>query len=272
MGRLLGSRKIWQLGYYVAALGLVVGLSLVAPAQPPSPPPTAGAPAAAPTTTPLDQPLAWMAEARRNYTAVRDYSCTMLKRERVRGVLQDENIIALSCKTQPFSIYMKWYSPAKFRGQEVCYVQGKNNGMMRVQSKGLLGGITGFVNIAANDKRVMEHSRHTIHEAGIGNLIEQCSKIMEAERRLNRTQVRTGEFMFNNRHCLRIETLRPERNDQYYCYRSVLYLDKDSKLPVRMENYDWPIQGGSPDGDLLEMFSFVDLRFNAGITDDFFTK
>jgi hypothetical protein len=84
--------------------------------------------------------------------------------------------------------------------------------------------------------------------------------------------VRVAEYNYNNRTCLRIETIRLERRPEFYCYRSVLYLDKDSKLPVRNENYDWPRQGGSPDGDLREMFSYVDLRFNVGLSDADFNR
>src|SRR5262245_34222499 len=77
---------------------------------------------AAPNANPLDQPLAWLQEARKNYANVNDYSCTLVKRERVNGTLQDENIILLNFRAQPHSIYMKWLGPNSFRGQEVCYV------------------------------------------------------------------------------------------------------------------------------------------------------
>src|SRR5207244_10188808 len=130
----------------------------------------------------------------------------------------------------------------------------------------------GCVSLDVNDKRVFENSRHNILEAGIGNLLDQTIKLWEVERRVNKTQVKVAEYDFNNRRCIRIETLRPERRQEYYCYRSLLYLDKDSKIPIRSECYDWPRQGGPPDGELLESFSFVDLRFNVGLTEREFDK
>ena len=40
-----------------------------------------------------------------------------------------------------------------------------------------------------------------------------------------------------------------------------------------MENYDWPVQGGAVGGELMEMFSYIDLRFNNRLTDgDFFPR
>ena len=34
-----------------------------------------------------------------------------------------------------------------------------------------------------------------------------------------------------------------------------------NKLPVRMECYDWPRQGGPPEGEMLECFSYIDQGF-----------
>jgi hypothetical protein len=56
-------------------------------------------------------------------------------------------------------------------------------------------------------------------------------------------------------------------NGQFFCYRCVVYVDKELKLPVRIEVYDWPTTGGSPNGDLLECYSYINLKFNLGLTD-----
>src|SRR5689334_5719241 len=73
-------------------------------------------PAPQPMIDPLDQSIAWMQEARRNYTAVRDYTCTMVSRELVKGKLEEENVIDFRFKA-PFSVYMRWIGPASFAGQ-----------------------------------------------------------------------------------------------------------------------------------------------------------
>lgn len=278
--------KAFSAGLLTLGLGISLSLAVVAqPPLPPGPPPAAikqptlptkgDAPPVSKTAEKeklaLDQPLAWMLEARRNYTAVRDYTCTMLKVERVKGVLLDEHNIRFTCKAEPFSVHMKWHSPDRFRGQEVVYVQGRYNGKMRVKPKGFVGNLADFRLVAVNDHRVLENSRHTILEAGIGNLIEQCVASIQAERPFNRTKVSTAEYRFDNRTCIRIEMTRPQKIEPYYCARSVLYLDKDSKLPIRMENYDWPTPA-NPTGDLLERFSYLGLSFNNNISDDYFIK
>lgn len=223
--------------------------------------------------TSLQQPLAWMQEAKRNYSAVKDYACTLVSRERVKGVLLEENVIDFKVKTQPFSVGMRWVSPKASQGQEVYFVAGRNDNKMRVHSNQLgKGKLFGFMTIDPRDPRALEASRHSITEAGIGNLIDQTLKHWSNELSLNKTQVKVGEYAYNGRTCLRVETTRTERRQDFYCYRSVIYLDKASKLPIRSENYDWPRPGGDASGDLLETFSYVNLRFNTGLTDQDFVK
>ena len=196
----------------------------------------------------------------------------MVTRERVRGVLQKENVMQFKFRPQPFSVYMKWLSPADLASQEVGYIHGKNNNMMRVHPK-KGGKLVGWVNIAPNDPRVFEHSRHSIYEAGLGNAIELMIRNFEKEKQFNKTQVAIAEYTYNNRRCNRIELTRTERNQNFYCYRTVVYIDQETKLPIRMENYDWPVQGGASGGDLIEMFAYIDLHFNTRVTDnDFFPR
>ncbi len=218
--------------------------------------------------SPLDQPIAWLAEAKRNYSAVKDYSCVLVSQERVRGKLEEQNIIQLKMKCEPFSVHMRWLAPKKQQNQEVVFVLGKNNNRMRVRSSvlGLSNGGLFWHSIDPNDPRVLQHSRHTILEAGIGNMIDQNLKHWEESRRINNSKVDISESKYNNRDCIRIEVtaLRPDAS--VYCHRSVIFLDKESKLPIRLENYDRPREGGSPGGDLLEEFSYVNLQFNVGLT------
>jgi hypothetical protein len=219
--------------------------------------------------SPLDEPISWIRDAKRNYTAVKDYTCTLVTRERIKGVLHEENIIAFKARTQPASVAMKWVQPSA--GQEVVFVAGKNDNKMRVKG-GPFKNLRGFTSLDVNDPRVLEHSRHTIVEAGIGNLIESTLDHWEKERKIGKTQVKVSEVQFDNRVCLRVETIRTEKHKDFYAARSVIYLDKDSKLPIRNENYDWPRAGGPAEGDLLEVFNFINLRFNVGLTDTDFNK
>jgi hypothetical protein len=266
---------------YCVAVGFgVMMLAASRPQTAPNPPPVSQQPpqavqqvAAARSAAefPLDYPLRLIAEARQNYQQVRDYTCTMIKQERVNGQLQPENVMTLRVRTQPFSVNIFWHAPRQFLNQEVCYVAARSPGKMRAHSAGILGAV-GFVTVDVNDPRAMQYSRHNITEAGIGNLIEQHARYWQKERQQNKTQVRVGEYEYNKRRCVRIETIHTERDPSFYSYRGVLYLDKETRLPIRSESYDWPRRGGSSEGDLLEVFSYVDMRFNIGLDDRVFNK
>ncbi len=219
----------------------------------------------------MDVPLRLIADARQSYQAVQDYTCTFIKRERLGTQVQPEQLIAMKVRTQPFSVYMRWPRPGPMQGQEVCYVAGRNNGMMRAHSTGLLG-VVGFISMDPRDPRALETSRHAITEAGIGNLIERYGQAWELENRLNRTQLRIQEYDVGGRRCMRVETVHADNaNRQIPFYRSIVYFDKQNHLPIRVENYDWPRPGVDPAGALVESYSYLDLRLNVGLSDAVFT-
>jgi hypothetical protein len=230
------------------------------------------APAAPPASNPFDVPLRYLAEAQQSYRGLRDYACLFVKQERLRGRLEPENIISMQVRTQPFSVYMRWLRPDDVSGQEALYVVGQNRGMLRVHSVGLRGA-AGFVSLDPNDPRVLEHNRHPIVEAGIGNLIERLGQRWTAESRWNQTEVRTAEFRYDGKRCVRVElTHAANPSGQFPFRRSAVYFDLHTHLPIRIENYDWPKRGEDPRGVLAECYSYTSLRLNLGVHDGVFNR
>jgi Protein of unknown function (DUF1571) len=233
-----------------------------------------GGKAASPTPkadeSPLDQPLRLLAEAQQVYAQVHSYECILISQERINGKLLPEKVTQMTFRKNPFSVYMKWLAPKEDAGQEVCFVTGRYQNMMRV----LPGGgakMFGWQSIAVDSPQVLQHSRHKITEAGFGNWLDRCAKSWTAERTMGKTQAKVDEYEYNKRRCMRVETLHTTREPQFYCYRNVVYFDKETRLPVRMECYDWPRQGGPPEGELLECFSYINLQFNVTIPEAVFT-
>ncbi len=245
---------------FIALLLACLGHSRVAAEPPP----------AAPQAATMEQALALLAEAQRQFQGVRDYSCTVVKRERVRGKMMPENVMTLLARNRPFSVYLRWQAPRALAGQEVCYVAGANRGQMRVHPVGLAG-IVGFVSLDPTDPRALEDNRHPVTEAGIGNLLDSVARQWELERRWNKTLVRIADGDFHGRPCTWIETLHPDRAaGSFYGYRCLLCLDRATRLPVHNAAYDWPQPGGDPGGDLLESYDYLDIRCNVGLTDETF--
>jgi hypothetical protein len=281
VGRLVRSLWLWTLcSLALAALMVMVG------AIPPSettpaiakPWPKDPAPAESQTShkfaddSVLDEPLRLAAQALKAYQETRDYSCTLIKTERIKGQMQPENVILMKVRADPFGVSFKWIEPKQFAGQEVCYAVGHNKGMMRVKPHGLIG-LSGFVSIDPADPRALENSHHNITEAGIGNLIQRTIKGWETDKRLNKTQVHVADYEFNKRPVTRVETIHADDGDgAFKYYRSVIYFDKENHLPVRAEAYDWPRKGGNKEGELLEVFSFVDLKLNVNLPENTFDR
>jgi hypothetical protein len=267
------ARWLW----YVGSSGLL-SLVIFAGADPAAPPPPAAPAAPQPTTLaaasvaavhPLDEPLRLLTRARDSFAGVQDYSCTLIKRELLNGQMSPDNVIAMKVRHEPFSVYLRWLEPKAMVGQEACFVAGKHEGKMRVKSAGLLGAV-GFISLDPRDERARKTSRHTITEAGIGNLLKRYQASWDAERQMNLTQVRIAEYEFNKRRCTRVETLRPTNpNGKFAYHRSVVYFDRESNLPIRVECYDWPRRPGEA-GELVEVYSYLNLKLNVGLTDDVF--
>jgi len=155
-------------------------------------------------------------------------------------------------------------------GQEACYVAGRNNGMMRAHPTGLVGRI-GFVSLALDDPRALQNSRHKITEAGIGNLIERLAEGWQLESQLNRTQVQIAQYEYDKKRCTRVDTIHPDNaGNRILFYRTVVYFDDATHLPIRIENYGWPRTPGDRLGILLESYSYANLRLNVGLGDDTF--
>jgi hypothetical protein len=154
---------------------------------------------------------------------------------------------------------------------EVCYVRGRNGGMMRVHPAHALG-ILGYWSVDPNDPRAFETNRHCITDAGLGYLLNNTARYWDMERRGGGTVVRITDDMLAARRCTRIETVHPDRTaGSFYGYRCILWLDKETHLPAGAETYDWPRDAGVESADLLESYRYLDLRCNVGLTDGAFT-
>lgn len=218
--------------------------------------------------SPIERVGQLLAEAHASFARVRDYTGTVVRQERIGGQLQPEHVMDVRIRQQPFSVCLKWSAPKQLAGQEAIFIAGRNKNEIRAKGAGLLA-VAGYVSLPTNDPRVMKNSRHAITESGIGNIINVISRSYEIERRMpaNQVQVTFADYAFQQRPCTRMELTHHVYNAQLYCHRCVVYFDKALKLPVRVEVYDWPAPNGNPKGELLECYSYINLKFNLGLTD-----
>lgn len=210
---------------------------------------------------PSEDPMTIVRQMEQSYEAITDYQATFTKQARFDGELSEEETIRF-CFKRPFMVYMKWIEePGK--GQEVVYVEGKNDNKLRAHKGGLFSFVV--VSLDPESSRAMKGSHHPITDAGIGKLIELiCSEVKRATERKELKWRSLGCEEVDGRNCHKIEAVFPQERDAgYYCYRALVWIDCEHMLPVSVETYDW-------DNNLHEKFGYRQLRVNADIPDSRF--
>jgi len=216
-------------------------------------------------TLSLEEPLRLIQEARRAYSRVRDYECTLIKRERLaNGTLPPETVMLMQIRTEPHSVRLVWQEPAEVTGQEAVFVTGRNQGKIRARAAGALS-LIGFVSLDPRSPRAMGTSQYPMSGAGVGTLIERFGDSWERESRNQTARVKIDLGEFSGRSCIRVEVEHQEPGEGLIFGRCVVWFDQVTSLPVRVENYDWA-------GELAEVFSFTGMKLNIGFADAVFEK
>ena len=201
-----------------------------------------------------------LVDAKAAYAKVHDYSCHFIRQERVRGKLTPDVIHELHVRTSPRSIYTKAVQPKDSAGVEVVSVAGRfATNQVRFKPSG-----GAFQTVSADDSRVAT-GRHPADHVGIASVIGTVDKMLSTERKLGHPVVVTvGVYSYAGKPVTRYEIICEKPHAHRYCHRAVLFVDKDTNLPVRFEAYDEPRGASGPGGDLLESYSFVNLKLNVG--------
>ncbi|MBA4066265.1 MAG: hypothetical protein C0501_21625 [Isosphaera sp.] len=254
--------RSWAAG--AAAVGLVgFAVAQVPKADPAKPAPPAPGPAKA-------DPLgAMLAEARTAHGKLRDYTGTFTRQERVGGVLSAEQVGVMKVRVAPAGVYVGFARPDAVAGAEVAYSAAKKDGKVRYRPAGVAGRI-GFQVLPTDDPKFLADHRHPVTAWGMGPILDRVSAAVAREKALNNpVEVYTSEYRFANRAVTRYEVLTRRPHAFRYAARMVVYVDDETKLPVRFEAYDDPKPGATA-GELIEAYSFTDLKFNTGVGESAF--
>ena len=187
---------------------------------------------------------------------VDNYTAVFHRTERVNGKLVPEETTFLKFK-RPFKVYMKWINPCP--GQESLYVQGANHNKIRAHGAGFAKFVT--VNLNPSGGLAMENSRHPITEAGLENLVKKLGSDL-------RKGLRAGELIANDhgeqtvygRKTREFEGILPKDPAKGYCYRCIVNLDVETKMPIKTRIFDW-------DDQLVESYGYESLSLNPGLKD-----
>ncbi len=200
----------------------------------------------------------WLRHAESTLAKTESYTAILHKQERIKNRLTEEETIFLKFK-KPFKIYMKW-TEEPHKGRESLYVEGHNDNRLKVHEGGLVGMVT--VNLDPKGALSMKDNRHPVTDSGIENLVKLMRKNFEKGLKTREIDLKElGDERIYGRTTKGIEIIFPRnRAGSYYCYRALINLDVETKLPVRVRIYDW-------DNTLVESYGFEAIRLDAGLTE-----
>jgi Protein of unknown function (DUF1571) len=195
---------------------------------------------------------------------IRDYSCTLVKRERVDGELAEHQHIFLKVRHEPFSVYMSFLRP--FQGREVVYVDGQNNNEMVVLEAGWKRTVLGKMNLDPKGAVAMRGQKHPITKVGIRNLTAELIRKMEADTKYAECEVSTNAGVkIGGRSATMVQGVHPVPRQNFQSHIVRVFFDDELGIPIHYDAYLWPQQpGGEP--PLEESFTYTNLKVNNGFT------
>jgi outer membrane lipoprotein-sorting protein len=220
---------------------------------------------------PLMPALRWAYDGTGNIDKISDYSATLVKRERLADKLGEYQHMFVKVRHKPFSVYMFFISPSKIKGQEVIFVDGKNDGKMWAHTVGFQDKLVGTVSIPPDGPIAMKDQRYPLTELGILNLTKRLVQVAEKDIKYGECEVK---FFKNakikqesgDRVCTCIQVKHPIPRKNFLFYEARIFVDDELNLPIRYESYDWPKEKGAA-AELMEEYTYMNLKLNNGFTD-----
>jgi len=226
---------------------------------------------------PLDPALEIASDSlRRIEQTIDDYTCRIIKQERIRGELQPAEHMDAKIRNRkvqdgkiivPLSVYMKFVAPDSVKGREVVWVEGKNNGKLRAHEGGTAGRFLPSVWLDPDGALAMRGQLHPIHDIGIENLVLKLIERGTKEKKFPECEV---EFVpgakINGRGCTLLKVIHPVQRTHFEFNKAEIFIDDELKIPVRYAAYFWPSKPGEPE-PVLEAYTYLNLKINVGLKD-----
>lgn len=206
---------------------------------------------------------------------VEDYTCTIVKRERIGNELRGHEWISMKLRHErvqggrvqtPFGVYLGFLGPDEVAGREVLYGPDLYGGKMIVRRGGLRFAYV-TVSIAPEGDLAMQDNRYPITEIGLKNLLKRLIEVGEEDLQHGECEVQYfSNAKIDGRTCTAVRITHPVRRPHFRYHRAEIFVDDQLQVPVRYASYDWPEQEGGPP-QLLEEYTYTNLQFNVGLTD-----
>ncbi len=200
---------------------------------------------------------------------LQDYEARLTKRERIEGKLLTQ-VMQLKLRESPFSVYLSY--EGSHAGREVLFVRGQNNDQIWTHEGAGLRALVGTVALAPNAAEAMQDSRYPVVEIGMRKMLQTVIDQWTMESRYGEISVKYyPNARLNERTCRVIEASHPRLRNQFKFHMTRLFIESQTNLPVRVEQYGFP---ATPEAKppLEEESTYADIRPNVGLTDQDFSR
>jgi hypothetical protein len=209
----------------------------------------------------------------------RDYTCTLIKQEMIRGTQKPEQWMNVKFVDKPFSVAMKWltktpdgalpngqvkklYVPM---GDRILYIEGKYDDKMVIRlSSGLLRGLLGTQKRPPDGKDAMKNTLRPVSLFGFKRgIVSLLDVYRQAEKNGHLKQEFGGYVNIAGRDAIVLLRYLPAK-EQYPAQRTEICIDLEKLVPVRIMGFDW-------DGKCTSRYVYKDVKFNVGLDQTDFT-
>ena len=199
--------------------------------------------------------------------SVSDYSCVLVKRERIGGRLSGNEQLSIKLRHEPFSVYIRYLSPDRVRGQEAIYVHGHNDNRLLAHPNGLKGRFVRTVRLDPLGKWAMEGNRYPVTDLGVKRMAESWLKEAHRDVRFVHCDAKTMPgAKLDGKACTCVELTRRQRHSDVPYQMTRLYIDAESQMPVRYEAYEWSSSPGTAPV-LAEEYTYREIEPNRRFAD-----
>ncbi|RMF41619.1 MAG: DUF1571 domain-containing protein [Planctomycetota bacterium] len=206
---------------------------------------------------------------------LRDYRGTLLRRERIAGVLGEEVRMKFKIRNAyqrddgtrvPFSVYLLFEAPPSVAGREVIWVDGANDGKL-IAHEGGLKRYLGRMELDPNGPVAMFGNKYPITEIGLVRMVETLLQRARELPYLQRAQIRQLDNVpVGDRPCRLYEIKIAQKAPDRLFHLAQIYIDTQRRIPLKYAAYGWPDNPGDAP-PLDEAYTYLDVETNVGLSD-----
>ncbi len=215
---------------------------------------------------------------------VRDFTCRLVKRERIDGFLQDYQYIDMCVREEsqsggkvvsPLSIYLQFLAPKKVAGRRVLFVDGRNDGKMQVRNGGKHFDYV-VVDVDPYGQSAMDECLVPVTQSGFNQILARMIEVLERHAAADPTGANTevrriAGARLDNRPCSVIRITHARKQAGLEFHMANVFVDQELHVPARVDYSDWATRPNQPP-PLIAEYTYTLLKMNVGLSDSTFSS